>query len=94
MIKILDETEKRLIVEVEATYNNYCCIVETTGSDDTMCRLIAVSDDSRDEKELSDLCWDYNDSKDGVYYMIVGSYNNDALYIQHTLSGGSDEGVK
>lgn len=62
MIKILDETEKRPIVEVEATYNNYCCIVETTGSDDTMCRLIAVSDDSRDEKELSDLCWDYNDS--------------------------------
>ena len=94
MIKILDETRKRPIVEVEATYNNYCCIVETTGSDDTMCRLIAVSDDSRDEKELSDLCWDYNDSKDDVYYMIVGSYNNDALYIQHTLSGGSNEGVK
>lgn len=94
MIKILNETEKRPIVEIEAIYNNYCCIVETTSSDDTMCRLIAVSDDSRDEKELSDLCWDYNDSRDDVYYMIIGSYNNDALYIQHTVSEVSNNGIK
>lgn len=50
-----------------------------------MCRLIAVSDDSRDEKELSDLCWDYNDKRDDVYYMIVGSYSSDVFYIQYTI---------
>lgn len=55
MIKVLNETVRRPIV------SNYCCIVETTGSADDMCRLIAVSDDSRDEKELCDLCWDYRD---------------------------------
>lgn len=94
MIKVLNETVRRPIVEIESTYSNYCCIVETTGSVDDMCRLIAVSDDSRDEKELSDLCWDYNDKRDDVYYMIVGSYNNNALYIQHTVSGGNDAGIK
>lgn len=50
-----------------------------------MCRLIAVSDDSRDEKELSDLCWDYNDKRDDVYYMIVGSYSSDVFHIQCTI---------
>lgn len=94
MIKVLNETVRRPIVEIESTYNNYCCIVETTGSADDMCRLIAVSDDSRDEKKLSDLCWDYSDKRDDVYYMIVGSYNNDALYIQHTVKESNDNGVK
>lgn len=94
MIKVLNETIRRPIVEIEITYNNYCCIVETTGSADDMCRLIAVSDDSRDEKELSNLCWDYNDKRDDVYYMIVGSYNNDALYLQHSVSEVNNERVK
>lgn len=46
-----------------------------------MCRLIAVGDDSRDEKELCDLCWDYRDKR----YMIVGSYSSDVFYIQYTI---------
>lgn len=85
MIKVLNETVRRPIVEIESTYSNYCCIVETTGSADDMCRLIAVSDDYRDEKELCDLCWDYRDKRDDVYYMIVGSYSSDVFHIQCTI---------
>lgn len=28
MIKVLNETVRRPIVEIESTYSNYCCIVD------------------------------------------------------------------
>lgn len=87
MITRLDETEKRNILDIQDIYKNCKYVVAITSVMDDDGLLIAVSDNLNDYDELSKLVWSLNDTDKTMYYVMCGSYNEDALNLQYELKG-------
>ncbi len=82
MIRMLNETKKRLIQEVRSSNRECKCIIKIQSALDTECNLIAVSDDEEDFDEFCLVLGKLNDADWDNYYMMIGDYDSFSNFTQ------------
>ncbi len=87
MIKMLNETKKRLIYDIENMYLDCKCIIRIKDVIDEECDLIAISNNIEDYKELCELSHKLQDNDEGYYYVVVGSYNTNCIPLLYECKG-------